>query len=224
MCWCLSVAHCFLKILQPNSISLWFQADVHAAYGGVVPNLAMEAHKAAMDSCVEEALQLAGVTAQDLQAIAVSIGPGLSPCLQVQLLVSARLAITSNVTILLQLSCAPDNASYRDVKCSETAIHRTELLQQKRNSSGFLHTASTSKYSMKACAESVGWGPQGTSDGTAAWTEVCSCAPYGSACIGCAARCRCSVPIPLHASVWRPQHAASGPRCWGLYTDGIYAR
>ena len=59
------------------------QADVHAAYGGVVPNLAMEAHKAAMDSCVEDALQQAGITAQDLSAVAVSIGPGLSPCLQV---------------------------------------------------------------------------------------------------------------------------------------------
>ena len=43
----------------------------------------MEAHKAAMDTCVEEALQQAGVTAQDLQAVAVSIGPGLSPCLKV---------------------------------------------------------------------------------------------------------------------------------------------
>ena len=59
------------------------QADVHAAYGGVVPNLAMEAHKAAMDSCVDHALQQAGITAQDLSAVAVSIGPGLSPCLQV---------------------------------------------------------------------------------------------------------------------------------------------
>ena len=59
------------------------QADVHAAYGGVVPNLAMEAHKAAMDSGVEDALQQAGITAQDLTAVAVSIGPGLSPCLQV---------------------------------------------------------------------------------------------------------------------------------------------
>lgn len=168
MCWCLSVTHCFLKTLQPNSIFLWFQADVHAAYGGVVPNLAMEAHKAAMDSCVEEALQQAGITAQDLQAIAVSIGPGLSPCLQVQRLVFASLAITLHVIILLQLSCAPSNDSYGNVKCSETAIHRTELLQQKYSSSGVVQTASTIKYSMKACAGSVGWGPQGTSTGTAA--------------------------------------------------------
>ena len=60
-----------------------FQVDIHAAYGGVVPNLAMEAHKAAMENCVHQSLQQAGVTASDLQAIAVSIGPGLSPCLHV---------------------------------------------------------------------------------------------------------------------------------------------
>lgn len=59
------------------------QADVHAAFGGIVPNLAMEAHKAAMDSCVSDALKQAGIQGQDLHAVAVSIGPGLSPCLQV---------------------------------------------------------------------------------------------------------------------------------------------
>lgn len=70
----LSLAHYFAQNLQ---------VDVHAAFGGVVPMLAMEAHKAAVDSCVSNALQQAGIRAEDLQAIAVSIGPGLSPCLQV---------------------------------------------------------------------------------------------------------------------------------------------
>lgn len=56
---------------------------MHAAFGGVVPMLAMEAHKAAMDGCVRDALEQAGIQAQDLHAVAVSIGPGLSPCLQV---------------------------------------------------------------------------------------------------------------------------------------------
>ena len=64
---------------------MYAQADIHAAYGGVVPNLAMEAHKAAMDSCVATALDQAGITAHDLDAVAVSIGPGLSPCLHVSM-------------------------------------------------------------------------------------------------------------------------------------------
>ncbi len=76
------------------------QVDVHAAYGGVVPNLAMEAHKAAMDTCVEEALQQAGITAQDLQAVAVSIGPGLSPCLQASTLYTSCISgCASNMQI-----------------------------------------------------------------------------------------------------------------------------
>ena len=70
-----------------DHIKDFLQADIHAAYGGVVPNLAMEAHKAAMDSCVQDALQQAGVSVGDLQAIAVSIGPGLSPCLHVSILI-----------------------------------------------------------------------------------------------------------------------------------------
>ena len=68
--------------MQAQSV-LCTQADIHAAYGGVVPNLAMEAHKAAMDSCIDTAVRQAGIKLQDLDAVAVSIGPGLSPCLHV---------------------------------------------------------------------------------------------------------------------------------------------
>jgi hypothetical protein len=63
--------------------SLATQADIHAAWGGVVPKLAQEAHEAAIDSCVEAALQAAGVTPDQLDAVAVTIGPGLSLCLRV---------------------------------------------------------------------------------------------------------------------------------------------
>ena len=57
--------------------------DIHAAWGGVVPKLAQEAHEAAMDSTVEQALQQAGVQLADLEAVAVTVGPGLSLCLKV---------------------------------------------------------------------------------------------------------------------------------------------
>ncbi|KAK9803673.1 hypothetical protein WJX72_010519 [[Myrmecia] bisecta] len=59
------------------------QADIHAPWGGVVPKLAQQAHAAVMDSTVAEALQQAGVSMSDLDAIAVTIGPGLSLCLRV---------------------------------------------------------------------------------------------------------------------------------------------
>ena len=59
------------------------QAGVHEAWGGVVPKLAQEAHKGAIDATVEEALRRAGVSAADLTAVAVTVGPGLSLCLEV---------------------------------------------------------------------------------------------------------------------------------------------
>lgn len=51
-------------------------------WGGVVPTLAMEAHAAAIDSTLEAALAEAGVTPAQLAAVAVTVGPGLSMCLQ----------------------------------------------------------------------------------------------------------------------------------------------
>ena len=72
--------------------SLATQADIHAAWGGVVPKLAQEAHEAAIDACVAEALAAAGVTAADLSAVAVTIGPGLSLCLRVGALKARQVA------------------------------------------------------------------------------------------------------------------------------------
>ena len=61
------------------------QVDVHAPWGGVVPSLAMEAHAAAMDDTVAAALTQAGIRAADLDAVAVTVGPGLALCLQARL-------------------------------------------------------------------------------------------------------------------------------------------
>jgi len=49
----------------------------HLAYGGVVPEVAARAHLEHMDHLVEDALHDAGVTLDDLSAIAVTAGPGL---------------------------------------------------------------------------------------------------------------------------------------------------
>lgn len=50
---------------------------VHAAYGGVVPELASRAHEQNIVPVVSEALRRAGVEASDLDAIAFTRGPGL---------------------------------------------------------------------------------------------------------------------------------------------------
>lgn len=53
------------------------QAALHAGFGGVVPEIAARAHAERLDLCVEAALEQAGVTLRDLDAIAVTAGPGL---------------------------------------------------------------------------------------------------------------------------------------------------
>ena len=50
---------------------------VHTAYGGVVPELASRAHEQNIVPVVSEAIRRADITAQDLDAIAFTRGPGL---------------------------------------------------------------------------------------------------------------------------------------------------
>lgn len=53
------------------------QTSLHAAFGGVVPEIAARAHAERLDGCVKQALAQAGLTLPDLDAIAVTAGPGL---------------------------------------------------------------------------------------------------------------------------------------------------
>ena len=53
------------------------QTDLHAAFGGVVPEIAARAHAEKMDLCVERALAESGLRLRDMDAIAVTAGPGL---------------------------------------------------------------------------------------------------------------------------------------------------
>lgn len=53
------------------------QASLHAAFGGVVPEIAARAHAEVLDHCVEAALGEAGLRLGDLDGIAVTAGPGL---------------------------------------------------------------------------------------------------------------------------------------------------
>ncbi len=53
------------------------QTELHADFGGVVPEIAARAHAEKIDHCVEEALSVAGTGLSDLDAIAVTSGPGL---------------------------------------------------------------------------------------------------------------------------------------------------
>ncbi len=53
------------------------QTDLHSAFGGVVPEIAARAHAEKLDHCVRDALNESGITLKDLDAVAVTAGPGL---------------------------------------------------------------------------------------------------------------------------------------------------
>src|SRR5262249_55058293 len=57
--------------------------EQHARFGGVVPEVASRAHLEAMVPTVQRALDAAGVTMRQVDAIAVTAGPGLAGALLV---------------------------------------------------------------------------------------------------------------------------------------------
>src|SRR3989442_8276915 len=59
------------------------QVELHARYGGVVPELASRQHVQAMIPVLDEALERARCRLQDIDAIAVTFGPGLAGALLV---------------------------------------------------------------------------------------------------------------------------------------------
>ncbi|SLN33140.1 tRNA (adenosine(37)-N6)-threonylcarbamoyltransferase complex transferase subunit TsaD [Pseudooctadecabacter jejudonensis] len=53
------------------------QTDAHAAFGGVVPEIAARAHAEKIDLAVKQCLSDAGLTIKDIDGIAITAGPGL---------------------------------------------------------------------------------------------------------------------------------------------------
>lgn len=60
------------------------QNDIHEEWGGIVPGLAKNAHEEKIDIVIQEAISKAGLTSvADVDAIGVTVGPGLEICLRV---------------------------------------------------------------------------------------------------------------------------------------------
>lgn len=72
------------------------QLEEHAAFGGVVPEIAARAHVEALDTIVERALEQAGVRPDGLDAVAATAGPGLIGGVMVGLTTGKALALAWN--------------------------------------------------------------------------------------------------------------------------------
>ena len=73
------------------------QVDLHARFGGVVPEIASRAHVELVTEVIEDALVEAGVELRDLDAVAACHGPGLAGALLVGVSAAKALALTADL-------------------------------------------------------------------------------------------------------------------------------
>ena len=76
------------------------QIDIHKDYGGVVPEIASRQHVKNITIVLEECLQKANMTMEDIDAIAVTYGPGLIGSLLIGLEAAKTLALVYNKPLI----------------------------------------------------------------------------------------------------------------------------
>ena len=67
--------------------------DQHARFGGVVPEIAARAHLEALEATLQKALETAGISIKEIDAVAVTNGPGLAGALMVGVGAAKALAV-----------------------------------------------------------------------------------------------------------------------------------
>ena len=76
------------------------QVDIHAQYGGIFPEIASRQHVITIYPVIEQALQQAHITLEDVDCIAVTRGPGLSGSLVVGLNTAKGIALANQLPII----------------------------------------------------------------------------------------------------------------------------
>ena len=76
------------------------QIDIHALFGGVVPEIASRKHLAAINPLIDKAMDDAGITYSDLDLITVTKGPGLIGSLLVGISAAKALALATGLPLV----------------------------------------------------------------------------------------------------------------------------
>ncbi len=79
---------------------VWSQASIHATFGGVMPSVAQREHKERIDFVIKKALGNKHKNLKNIDAIAVTIGPGLAVALGVGIDKAKELAIKHNLPLI----------------------------------------------------------------------------------------------------------------------------
>lgn len=85
------------KILTDQIFS---QAELHAVYGGVVPEIASRCHVEAISILAQRAIEAAGIEKKDIDAVAVSYAPGLIGAVLVGVNFAKSCALALNVPLI----------------------------------------------------------------------------------------------------------------------------
>ena len=88
------------RAIEVLSVATFSQVKIHEPYGGVVPEIASRNHLETVNHMVDQALKDAGITPQDLQAIAVTNRPGLVGALLVGVSAAKALAYAFNKPLI----------------------------------------------------------------------------------------------------------------------------
>ncbi|MBO4452839.1 MAG: tRNA (adenosine(37)-N6)-threonylcarbamoyltransferase complex transferase subunit TsaD [Clostridia bacterium] len=102
------------------------QIDIHAVYGGVVPEIASRAHTEAVCGVVQAALDEGGLTLEDIDAIAVTNAPGLIGALLTGVSYAKGLAYASKKPLIpvhhIRGHVAANYLVHKDLKPPFTAL------------------------------------------------------------------------------------------------------
>ncbi len=85
------------KILTDQIFS---QADLHAVYGGVVPEIASRSHVEVISQLAQRAIEVAKITKNDLDAVAVTYAPGLIGAVLVGVNFAKSVAMALNIPLI----------------------------------------------------------------------------------------------------------------------------
>lgn len=113
------------------------QIDIHTLFGGVVPEVASRNHITAIDNVVKQAVEQAGITFADIDAIAVTYGAGLVGCLLVGISYAKALAFALNKPLIavnhIHGHIASNYLTYPDLKppflCLLTSGGHTAIIE-----------------------------------------------------------------------------------------------
>jgi len=98
---CIAILKIEKKKIKVLSNIISSQIKVHQKYGGVYPSLAKREHEKNLVPVLKQALKKSGISnASNINAIAVTIGPGLEPCLWVGLNFAKSLSLVWNIPLI----------------------------------------------------------------------------------------------------------------------------